>query len=503
MDSRVDVESSDASTSITPTSLEKQAASTSAPSQDSPEILVWWDEPEGEDPANPLNWSSRKRWLNILTVSLISFLVPLVSTMLAPAVPLVMADLGTDSSAFATFVVSIFVLGFACGPLVLAPLSELYGRVPVYNATNVLLVAFTAACALAPSAPALLAFRFLSGFVGVATITAGSGTIADLMPRERRGRAVSIWSVGTVLGPTVGPIIGGKVAATAGWRWMFWTLAILVVATSLGFAVFRETYAPVLLERKAANLRKETGNPHYQSKLAVKIPPDELFKRSILRPSRLLLLCPLVTVLCSYVALLYGTLYLLFATYSFAFVEVYGFSTFAAGLVFLPGGLGTLLGLLYLGIMSDWNLQRRAAAGKTLTPEDRLPLFITLPGALTFPTGLFMYGWGIDGGVHWMLPLVGTAVTGFGSILIFAGIQTYLIDAFEQYAASAVGANAVLRGLAGALLPLSGLGLYRSLGWGWGNALLGFLTLVTAPIPCIVGIYGAKLRALRVNQVEL
>ncbi|KLU88220.1 hypothetical protein MAPG_07207 [Magnaporthiopsis poae ATCC 64411] len=80
-----------------------------------------------------------------------------------------------------------------------------------------------------------------------------------------------------------------------------------------------------------------------------------------------------------------------------------------------------------------------------------------------------MYGWGIDGGVHWMLPLVGTAITGFGSILIFAGIQTYLVDAFEEYAASAVGANAVLRGLAGALLPLSGLGLYRVLGWGYGS----------------------------------
>lgn len=167
----------------------------------------------------------------------------------------------------------------------------------------------------------------------------------------------------------------------------------------------------------------------------------------------MLLFCPIVTVLCSYVSLLYGTLYLLFATYPFVFIEVYSFSTFAAGLVFLPGGLGIFLGLLYLGIMSDRNLRRRAVARKTPTPEDRLPLLITLPGALTFPAGMFTYGWGIDGGVHWMLPLVGTAITGFGSILIFAGIQTYLIDAFEGYAASAVGANAVLRGLAGALLP--------------------------------------------------
>jgi len=75
MDDRRDVESSDASPPVAPFSLEKQAPSTHTPGQDSPEIPVWWDEPETEDPANPLNWSSRTRWLNILTVSFISFLV--------------------------------------------------------------------------------------------------------------------------------------------------------------------------------------------------------------------------------------------------------------------------------------------------------------------------------------------------------------------------------------------------------------------------------------------
>lgn len=148
--------------------------------------------------------------------------------MLAPGVQLVMQDYNTDSTTFATFVVSIFVLGFACGPLLLAPLSELYGRVIVYNITNLLFLAFTCLCALSQNQSMLLAFRFLSGFAGVATITIGSGTIADIMPREKRGKAVSIWSVGTILGPMVGPIIGGYVAEVAGWRWMFWAISIAV-----------------------------------------------------------------------------------------------------------------------------------------------------------------------------------------------------------------------------------------------------------------------------------
>lgn len=148
--------------------------------------------------------------------------------MLAPGVQQVMDDFDTSSTTFATFVVSIFVLGFACGPLLLAPLSELYGRVVIYNVTNVLFLAFTILCAVSQNPSMLLAARFLSGFAGVATITIGSGTIADLMPREKRGKAVSLWSVGTILGPMIGPIIGGYVAEVLGWRWMFWVISIVV-----------------------------------------------------------------------------------------------------------------------------------------------------------------------------------------------------------------------------------------------------------------------------------
>jgi multidrug resistance protein len=154
--------------------------------------------------------------------------------MIAPAVQQIMDDYHTASPTFATFSVSIFVLGFASGPLLLAPLSELYGRVIVYNITNLLFLVFTLSCALSPNEGAFLGFRFLSGFVGVATITIGSGTIADLMPREERGKAVSVWSVGTILGPTLGPVVGGYIAEVAGWRWVFWIVSV-AVGWSRGF----------------------------------------------------------------------------------------------------------------------------------------------------------------------------------------------------------------------------------------------------------------------------
>jgi multidrug resistance protein len=155
--------------------------------------------------------------------------------MLVPGVDLLMDDFRTTSDTFATFVVSIFVLGFALGPMLLAPLSEIYGRVIIYNITNLLFLMFTILCGFSTNQSMLLAFRFLSGFAGVATITVGSGTIADMMPREERGKAISIWSVGTILGPMVGPIIGGYVAEVAGWRWMFWAISIAVSYQALIF----------------------------------------------------------------------------------------------------------------------------------------------------------------------------------------------------------------------------------------------------------------------------
>ncbi|KAF5502372.1 Efflux pump rdc3 [Colletotrichum aenigma] len=472
--------------------------------ESSTHFVVHWSEPQDEDPENPMAWSSLVKWTHILTISVISFLVPLVSAMLAPAVPLIMAEFKTNSDTFATFVVSIFVLGFACGTLFLSPLSELYGRMLIYNVSNVVFMLATMMSGFSKNESMLLFLRFLSGFAGVATITIGSGSIADLMPKEKRGKAASIWSVGTILGPTTGPIIGGYITEVAGWRWMFWAISIVIAVVSIFmFLVLKETYPPVLLERKAARLRKETGNPNFRSSLAPDYTPSELFRRSIIRPPKLLFTCPMITVVCTYVATLYGTLYLLYATYSFVFTEVYNFSTVADGLVFLPGGIGTLLGAYYIGTLSDRTIRKRVAEGKTPTPEDRLAFIITVPGGLTFPAGLFIYGWCVEYRVHWIVPQIGTAITGFGSILIFTGIQTYLIDTFERYAASAVGANAVLRCLSGAFLPLSGLSMYHRLGWGWGNSLLAFLALALTPIPWILAVHGAKIRSLPINKVDL
>ena len=153
---------------------------------------------------------------------------PLASSMFAPGVPQVLQEFNSDNAILGSFVVSVYVLGYAFGPLFIAPLSELYGRRPIYHITNLLFIVFTVACAVASNFNMLIAFRFLEGVAGSAALTIGGGTVADLFAPEERGAALAVWQMGPMLGPIVGPTAGGFLSQAKGWRWIFWVIAITV-----------------------------------------------------------------------------------------------------------------------------------------------------------------------------------------------------------------------------------------------------------------------------------
>ena len=148
--------------------------------------------------------------------------------MFAPGIPKIMAEFHQSSPTTATFILSIYILGFAFGPLIIAPLSELYGRSILYNIGNLCFTVFTVGAALSNSIGMLMAFRFLMGLAGAVPITIGSGSIADVMPVEKRGRAMAAWALGPLLGPCIGPVAGGYLIEAAGWRWVYWLIVILV-----------------------------------------------------------------------------------------------------------------------------------------------------------------------------------------------------------------------------------------------------------------------------------
>lgn len=153
---------------------------------------------------------------------------PLASSMLAPAIPEVMTEFKSTNQELASFVVSVYILGYAFGPIVIAPLSEIYGRVPLYHACNVLFIVFTVACAVSTNLNMLIGWRFLQGTFGSCPLTIGGGTISDMIIQQKRGGVMAIWALGPLMGPVIGPVVGGYLAQAKGWRWIFWVLTMAV-----------------------------------------------------------------------------------------------------------------------------------------------------------------------------------------------------------------------------------------------------------------------------------
>ncbi|KAH7013979.1 major facilitator superfamily transporter [Ilyonectria destructans] len=464
--------------------------------------IVDWDGPD--DPANPQNWSPLKKWGNIVVLAVITFNVPLASTMFAPGVPQLLEDFNTHSESLATFVVSVYILGLAVGPLALAPMSELYGRVMIYHIGNVLFIIFTVGCALSTSVDMLIAFRFLAGLVGAGPITIGGGSIVDLTTIQQRGTAMSVWSLGPLLGPSIGPIAGGFLAQAEGWRWIFWVLTITAgVITIMGLAVLRETHPPTLLKRKTRRLQKETGNMQLRSKLDSNIAPGQLFLRSILRPSKLLIFSPVCLLLSVYAAFIYAMIYFMFSTFSFVFQDNYGFGQGTTGLVYIALGIGMMLGLMVQQATGDKILKQLAEKHNNGKPKPEYRLPIMMLGGILIPSGLFIYGWTAQKHIQWAVPLLGTLIVGAGVSIININVNLYLVDAYTIYAASALGASTVLRSVFGATFPLFALQLFNGIGLGWGNSLLGFVALGMWPIPPLFIKYGEYLRTSPKFQVKL
>ena len=197
-----------------------------------------------------------------------------------------------------------------------------------------------------------------------------------------------------------------------------------------------------------------------RSKFDLQIAPRTLFLRSIVRPSKLLVLSPICLVLSVYSAFVYSIIYLMISTFTFVFQDSYGFSEGIVGLVFLSLGLGMLLGVVIQQAIGDRIMKRLADKlnkGKS-KPEYRIPP--TLLAGFLIPIGLLVYGWTVQYRIQWAVPLLEALVAGMGICIINISTNLYLVDAFTAYAASALAASAVLRSVFGATFPLFALQMY-------------------------------------------
>ncbi|KAL7279358.1 hypothetical protein ACG7TL_007199 [Trametes sanguinea] len=462
-------------------------------------LIINWDGPD--DPQNPKNWSKKKKWAATLIVSAFTFISPVSSSMMAPASEQIAGQFGVTNSTVIALLTSVFVAAYAFGPLILGPLSELYGRSRVLQLANMWYLAWNLGCGFAQNEGQLIAFRFLAGLGGSAPLSIGGGVLGDLWRPEERGQAIAIYSLAPLLGPVIGPTCGAWIAQKSTWRWVFWATTIVdAFIQVLGVFFLKETFPPVLLERKAARIRK-TMDPEKAGTREVRTIFDgadrhwkNIVAKALVRPFALFIHEPIVQLLGIYMAFVYGTLYLFLTTIPGIFEGVYREKVGIAGLHYLALGVG-LTGASQINARMLDKIYKYFSAknGGIGRPEFRLPSMI--PGSILLPAGLFITGWTARADVHWIAPDIGIALVGAGTILNFQSIQTYVIDAFTLHAASALAAVTFFRSLAGFGFPLFAPAMYNALGYGKGDTILACVAIaVGVPAPPLFWFYGERIR---------
>ncbi|KAI5270855.1 MFS transporter [Aureobasidium subglaciale] len=447
------------------------------------------------DAGNPLNWSTSFKWLVTMTVAMTCFATAFASSAFSGTLRELVYGFHA-SPELITAGVSLFVLGFALGPLVWAPLSETIGRQYVFFGTFAAFTAFLAGVAGAQNVGTLLVLRFFAGSFGSSPFTNAGGVISDIFSAQERGLALTIFSLAPCLGPAVGPLVGGFLGENEGWRWVQGLLAIFAgVLWIAGALIVPETYAPVLLRRRAEELSKRTGMT-YLSKFDAERGPvsaKQMVSTVLVRPWILLFTEPIVLLLSIYIAIIYGTLYLLFAAFPIVFQVHRGWSEGVGGLAFLGVAVGMFAAIGFSLYSHKWYLAAAAKNGGFAPPEARL--IIGMFGSVALPIGMFWFAWTNSPSVHWSSSIIAGAPFGFGLTLVFLSVTSYLIDAYVIYAASVLAANTVLRSLFGAAFPLFTRYMYDRLGIHWASSIPAFLALLCVPLPFFFYKFGARIRA--------
>lgn len=370
--------------------LEKNAGA-EAPMNDtdgsSDPYLVQWDD---DDKANPRNWKPLYKAFITFLLGMLAFTGSLGSSIILPAQRSI-ADEFDVSTEVAILIISLYVLGFALGPCLWAPLSELHGRKVSMLPAVFVLGLFSVGTATSQSAASVFITRFFGGVFGSAPISNVGAALGDMYEPGSRGTAVTFYAVAVTGGPSIGPVIGSllTVSPGLGWRWTEYIEAIWV-ATILLFAFFLipEMYPPVLLKRKAKRLRKETGDDRYwHPHESQKVNLGNIVTKYLSRPVRMLLFEPMVTCIAIYASFVYGVLYMTLPIFDFVYQDVYEWSLVVSALPFLGIMIGVLCAV-FINLANQPRYKRAVEKNKgRAVPEERLPPMMV--GGVLFVVGIF------------------------------------------------------------------------------------------------------------------
>ncbi|KOS46818.1 hypothetical protein ACN38_g2213 [Penicillium nordicum] len=450
---------------------------------------------DANDPLHPQNWSLKRKIGISGTLAYTTFVSSFASAIYSAAVGDISAHFHI-STEVAILGVTLYVLGFASGPTVWAPASELIGRrwpicIGMFGYSI-----FAIATATSKDVQTLMLTRFFAGFFSAAPIAIVPAVFADIWNNQTRGVAIAMFAMAVFVGPFASPFTGGFITMSyLGWRWTMYIASIMGwLATGLCLLFLKETYAPAVLVEKAAIMRRQTRNWGIRARQEeIELDWGDLITNNFSRPFRMLFTEPIVFLISLWMSFVYGLMYALLSAYPVVFQGIHGMNLGVGSLPFI----GLIIGEFLAGAYIVWDQRaysKKLAANNNLPiPEWRLPPAIL--GGVCFCVGLFWYGWtGWTKSIHWMAPTASGVITGFGIYVIFLQCFNYLIDSYLTFAASVFAANTIIRSAVGAAFPLFSKQMFQNLGVQWAGTLLGCLALIMIPIPLAFIKWGPALR---------
>lgn len=360
-------------------------------------FVVGWNGPN--DPFNPHNFGALNKARIIVTVGFVGFVVTMASSIDSAVLPQAADEFGV-SEVVESLATASYLIAFGLGTLIAGPLSETFGRNPVYIGFLLAFIIWEMGSALAPNIGAQIVFRFLAGLSGSPALTLSGGTVADLYDPLEKTFGFPLFTLPAFIGPMVGPVIAAYIGPSPhiSWRWADWISMILGGLMLAIVMLFQpETYAPILLKWRAQHLRRLTGDDRFRAETEV-IKQTFLgkVKTALARPFVMVVTEPIIILMTLYFTVFYIVLFTFFVGYPTIFGDVYGLSQGLTFTIFVAMAIGVLLSAILVPIIYFWtkkHLQEQKASGKVgVAPEQRL-WFAMLGGSLSLPISLFWMGW--------------------------------------------------------------------------------------------------------------
>ncbi|KAI8088818.1 major facilitator superfamily domain-containing protein [Halteromyces radiatus] len=373
---------------------------------------------------DPSSFSSTKKNVILLMVAVGSGLSPISATIYYPAIFNIQSEFHA-SDILMNATISIFTFSTAIFPLFWARLGEKYGRRHTYLISFFIAIIGNVCCALAVNMPMFLVFRGVAAIGSSSVMSMGAGTLGDIFDAHERGRAMAWYTAPPLLGPALGPVVGGALNQKFGWRSNFW---FVVAATSLVWLAMI-FFLPETSRRTASmdnSMNKKRKRPNPFAALA-------MYKY----PNIALTIC--------FTGILYMVFFTVNTIFTRTYSQQYGLDTTVTGLCYLPMAAGTVIGAMVGGQWSDrmYNRQVALANGES-NPEMRLGGCVFYAGIVLQCIAFVVYGWCVQANVFWGYGLLCLFFAGIGLMVPYVTLGTYMVDCFRAKGASVTGNHVII-----------------------------------------------------------